>query len=113
MHYQVVEFPPLEEVAFRIRAYDSSSKKLVGISTIMITIGVRKIETKLQVVDSKLSYNMFLGRPCLHDMDGIPSTLYGKLKFEFHVEVHTILGDLKPCALCNIVDFDDLVMTTP
>ena len=41
-----IEIPPLEEATFKIRAYDSSSKKLVGISTIMITTGVRTIASK-------------------------------------------------------------------
>lgn len=78
-----VEFPPLEEATLRIRAYDSSSKKLMGITMIMVTIGVRKIATKFQVVYSKLSYNLLLGRPWLHDMDIIPSTVHGRLMFEF------------------------------
>lgn len=35
-----VEVTPLEEDTFKIRAYDNSSKKLVGIVTILVTTGV-------------------------------------------------------------------------
>ena len=71
-----VTIPPLEEANFKIRAYDSYYKKPIGIATIMITIGVRTIPTKFQVVDSKLSYNMLLRRPWIHDMEVVPFTLH-------------------------------------
>lgn len=48
---------------------------------------------------------MLLGRPWIHDMEAIPSTLHGKLKFEFQSEVHLVMGYPKPYALCNVVDF--------
>jgi len=40
-----VEIPPFEDATFIIRAHDTSSKKLVGIATILVTIGVRIVET--------------------------------------------------------------------
>lgn len=40
-----VKIPPLEEAIFEIRSYDSSSKKLMGITTIPITIGVKIVTT--------------------------------------------------------------------
>lgn len=41
-----IYIPPLEEATFKIRAYDSSYKKLLGIATIIITTRVRTIATK-------------------------------------------------------------------
>lgn len=46
-------------------------------------------------------------------MEAIPSTLYGILKFEFQDEVHTIMDDPNPYALCNIVDFEYFIMLPP
>lgn len=105
-----VDIPPLEEATFRIQAYDSSSKKPLGIATIMITTGFWTIVAKFQVVESKLSYNMLLGRPWIYDMDAIPSALHGRLKFEFQGEVHIVMGDPKSYALCNTVDFEYFIM---
>jgi len=108
-----VTIPPLEEATFKIRAYDSSSKKPIGIATIMITTGVRTIPAKFQIFDSKLSYNMLLGRPWIHDMEAVPSTLHGRLKFEFQGEVHIILADPKPYALCNAAKFEEMALVPP
>jgi len=102
--------PPLEEATLKIRAYDSSSKKPLGIATIMITTGVRIIPSKFQVVNSKFSYNILLGRPWIHDMEVVPSTLHGRLKFEFQREVHTILADPKPYVLCNVANFEEMAL---
>ncbi|XP_070050916.1 uncharacterized protein [Nicotiana tomentosiformis] len=33
-------------------------------------------ETKFQVIDTDMAYNMILGRPWIHDMDAVPSTLH-------------------------------------
>ena len=69
--------------------------------------------TKFQVVDSKLSYNMLLGRPWIHDMEVVPSTLHGRLKFELQGEVHTILVDPEPYALCNAAEFEEMALVPP
>ena len=108
-----VEIPPLEEATFIIREYYSSSKNSVGIATILVTIGVRIVETQFQVVDLKVSYNPSLARPWLHDMDVVPSIVYGRLKFKYQDEVHTIIGDPESYALCNVVDFKEFIMTYP
>ena len=105
-----LDIPPLEEDTFRIRAYDSSLKKPLGITTIMITIGIKTIAIKFHVVESKLSYNMLLGRPWIHDMDAVPSTLHSRLKFEFQGEVHIVMGDPKAYALCNVANLEEFSM---
>ena len=79
----------------------------------MIIVGVRTLATKFQVVESRFSYNMLLGRPWIHDMEAIPSTLHGRFKFEYQRKVHTILGDSKPHALYNVVDFEDMALLHP
>nr|XP_016474439.1 PREDICTED: uncharacterized protein LOC107796208 [Nicotiana tabacum] len=44
------------------------------------TEGVIK-ETKFQVIDTNMAYNVILGRPWIHDMDVVPSTLHQVIKF--------------------------------
>ena len=53
---------------------------------------------------------MLLGRPWIHDMEEVPSTLHGILKFEFQNEIHYIPGDPKLYALCNVANFEDFTM---
>ncbi|XP_070045812.1 uncharacterized protein [Nicotiana tomentosiformis] len=38
-------------------------------------------ETKFQVIDTDMAYNVILGRPWIHDMEDVPSTLYQVNKF--------------------------------
>ena len=63
------------------------------------------------MVDSKLSYNLLLRWSWLSEIDAIPYTIHGWLKFEFQGEVHIVIGDPKPYILCNVVDFEELTMT--
>ena len=46
-------------------------------------------------------------------MEAIPSTLHGRPKFEFQGEVHTILGDPKSYALCNMDEFKNFAIIPP
>jgi len=39
-------------------------------------------------------------------MDVVPSILHGQLKYEYEGRIHTIIGDLEPYALYNIVDLN-------
>ncbi|XP_009794173.1 uncharacterized protein LOC107817125 [Nicotiana tabacum] len=38
-------------------------------------------DTKFQVIDAYMAYNIILGRPWIHDMDVVPSTLHQVIKF--------------------------------
>jgi len=37
-------------------------------------------------------------------MDAVPSIVHDRLKFEYQGEVHIVIGDIEPYALCNIID---------
>ncbi|XP_009757891.2 uncharacterized protein [Nicotiana sylvestris] len=61
--------------------FDNSN--IVTKGEIMLTTfteGVVK-DTKFQVIDTDMGYNMILGRPWIHDMDVVPSTLHQVIKF--------------------------------
>nr|XP_009625766.1 uncharacterized protein LOC104116587 [Nicotiana tomentosiformis] len=61
--------------------FDNSSVITKG-ETMLTTFaeGVIK-DTKFQVIDADMAYNMILGRPWIHDMDVVPSILLQVIKF--------------------------------
>ncbi|XP_070055375.1 uncharacterized protein [Nicotiana tomentosiformis] len=50
---------------------------------IMLTTFVEGVikERKFQVIDTDMAYNVILGRPWIHDIDAVPSTLHQVIKF--------------------------------
>ncbi|XP_056856572.1 uncharacterized protein LOC130505990 [Raphanus sativus] len=49
--------------------------------------------TKFLVVDCPLSYNVILGRPWIHDMGAVPSTLHQLVKFPTPWGIKAVKGD--------------------
>nr|XP_016512691.1 PREDICTED: uncharacterized protein LOC107829735 [Nicotiana tabacum] len=67
--------------AHTLRGFDNSN--VVTKSEVTPTTfaeGVTK-ETKFQVVEMEMAYNIIMGRPWIHDMDVVPSTLHQAMKF--------------------------------
>lgn len=64
-----------------LSGFDNSSVVTKG-EIILTTVaeGVVK-DTKFQVIDMDMAYNMILGRPWIHEMDIVPSTLHQIIKF--------------------------------
>ncbi|XP_075087569.1 uncharacterized protein LOC142169585 [Nicotiana tabacum] len=60
-------------------------------------------ETKFQVIDTDMAYNVILGRPWIHDMDVVPSTLHQVIKFPSKWGVQQIRGDQKASKSINSV----------
>lgn len=48
------------------------------------------------VIDSKITYNILLGRPWLHENDVIPSTMHQCFKYCKDGHVKRVFGDVKP-----------------
>lgn len=70
---------------------------LVGTIFIPIIIGLKTEMTPFYVIDKALGYNMLLGRPCIHRMHMIPSTLFRQIQF---IRVYVLLADPNPFTLC-------------
>ncbi|XP_019242046.1 PREDICTED: uncharacterized protein LOC109222099, partial [Nicotiana attenuata] len=73
--------------------FDNSS--IVTKGEIVLTTfaeGVLK-DTKFQVIDTDMAYNMILGRLWIHDMDVGPSTLHQVIKFPSQWGIRQIRGD--------------------
>ena len=58
------------------------------------------MSTKFLVVDCQLAYNIILGRPWIHDMGAVPSTLHKMVKFPTPWGIRIIRGDQENSRSC-------------
>ena len=89
-----------------IRAYDNSRRDIIGTIPLSIKTGEVEKNALFHVMDIKPVFNLLLGRPWLHDLQAIPSSLHQKVKFYHN-------GDLVTIPASNIqvnasVDYDSL-----
>nr|XP_016436892.1 PREDICTED: uncharacterized protein LOC107763001 [Nicotiana tabacum] len=75
--------------------FDNSS--IITKGEIILTTFVEGVvkDTKFQVIEMDMVYNMILGRPWIHEMDAVPSTLQQVIKFPSQWGIRQICGDQK------------------
>ena len=61
---------------------------------------VINMSTKFFLVDCQSSYNMILGRPWIHDMGAVPSTLHQMVKFPTPWGIKAVRGDQENSISC-------------
>ncbi|XP_070013044.1 uncharacterized protein [Nicotiana sylvestris] len=89
--------------AHTLFGFDNSSVVAKGeITPTTFTEGFVK-DTKFQVVEMEMAYNMILGRPWIHEMDVVPSTLHQVIKFLSSWGIHQIRGDKQTSRSINFV----------
>ncbi|XP_077246020.1 uncharacterized protein LOC143885856 [Tasmannia lanceolata] len=76
-----------------ILAYDGTRRDVIGTLVTEIQIGREDFEVEFQVLDIKASFLLLLGRPWMHKVGVVPSTLHQKLKFIRRNRVITVKGD--------------------
>ncbi|XP_077232387.1 uncharacterized protein LOC143869499 [Tasmannia lanceolata] len=76
-----------------ILAYDGTRRDVIGTLVTEIQIGGEDFEVEFQVLDIKASFLLLLGRPWMHKVGVVPSTLHQKLKFIRRSRVITVKGD--------------------
>ena len=64
-----------------VRAFDNTRREVIGEIEIEVQIGPCKFNIEFQVMDISPSYNCLLGRPWIHIVGVVPSTLHQKIKF--------------------------------
>ncbi|KAL2985443.1 hypothetical protein AAZX31_12G153300 [Glycine max] len=64
-----------------VRAFDGSRREVMGEIDIPIQIGPHTCNVVFQVMDINPAYSCLLGRPWIHALGVVPSTLHQKLKF--------------------------------
>ncbi|XP_077217951.1 uncharacterized protein LOC143852452 [Tasmannia lanceolata] len=77
-----------------ILAYDGTRRDVIGTLVTKIQIGGKEFEIEFQVLDIKASFLLLLGRPWLHKVGVVPSTLHQKLKFIRNNRVVTVKSAL-------------------
>ncbi|XP_070028570.1 uncharacterized protein [Nicotiana sylvestris] len=78
--------------AHTLSGFDNSTVVTKGdITLTTFAEGVVK-DTKFQVVEMEMTYNMILGRPWIHEMDVVPSTLHQVIKFPSPWRIRQIRG---------------------
>ena len=73
-----------------IRAFDGTLRKVQGEIELAIGIGPRSFMVNFQVIKVDSPYNMLLGRPWLHAVGVVASTLHRRLKFPFKDQLITL-----------------------
>ncbi|XP_070022487.1 uncharacterized protein [Nicotiana sylvestris] len=86
-----------------LSGFDNSSVVTKGeVTFTTFAEGVVK-DTKFQVVEMEMAYNMILGRPWIHKMDVVPSTLHQVIKFSSPWGVRQIRGDQQTSRSINSI----------
>ncbi|XP_019260960.1 PREDICTED: uncharacterized protein LOC109238918 [Nicotiana attenuata] len=87
--------------AHTLSGFDNSSVVTKGEVT-LTTFAVVK-EMKFQVVEMEMTYNIILGRPWIHEMDDVPSTLHQVMEFPSPWGIRQIHGDQQTSRSINSV----------
>ena len=79
---------------------NGASDRTVGeISLVTQAVGVNQL-IKFQVMDCPSAYNVLLGRPWIHQMRSVPSTLHQSIKFHTPWGVREIKGEQRIAREC-------------
>ena len=76
-----------------VRAYDNSRREVLGTITLELTIGPMIKKVEFQVLNVASCFNMLIGRPWIHDIEVVPSSLYQKVRFPHEGAIVAIYGD--------------------
>ena len=80
---------------------------------LLITVGAKIIQTLLHIIEGNIiQYNILLGCPWIREMQCVPSTYHGCLKYIYKDKVHCVFKDPDPYSHCNLI-FDPNKVTLP
>ena len=76
-----------------VRAYDNTSRKVMGTFKAPCKIGPMEIMVEFRVMDITPNYDHLLGRAWIHPNGAIPSSLHQKMKIPWKGGIAIVLGD--------------------
>ncbi|KAG9450538.1 hypothetical protein H6P81_010503 [Aristolochia fimbriata] len=79
-----------------IQGFNQEGQRTLGMISVKLHNGDMVAETPFQVIDSRTSYNLLLGRPWLHSNGVVPSTLHQCFKYWENGEQKTVHADESP-----------------
>jgi len=74
-------------------AFDGTCRNVIGEIDLLIKIGPHACQVTFQVMDINPTYSCLLGRPWIHSVRVVPSTLHQKLKFMVDGRLVIISGE--------------------
>ena len=72
----IEDFVPTDQ---HVRAYDNSRREVLGTITLELIIGPMIKKVEFHVLNIASCFNMLLGRPWIHNIEDVPSSLYQKV----------------------------------
>ncbi|KAI5407824.1 hypothetical protein KIW84_053890 [Lathyrus oleraceus] len=85
--------PPMRQSGVVVKAFDGSRKTVIGEVDLPIKIGPSDFQITFQVMDIHPSYSCLLGRPWIHEVGAVTSTLHQKLKFMKNKKLVVVGGE--------------------
>ncbi|XP_027922767.1 uncharacterized protein LOC114180664 [Vigna unguiculata] len=79
--------------AMIVRAFDGSKREVMGEVELPIQIGPCVFQVTFQVMDILPAYSCLLGRPWIHSVGVVPSTLHQKLKYVMGDKLVIVSGE--------------------
>ncbi|XP_012437160.2 uncharacterized protein LOC105763457 [Gossypium raimondii] len=73
-----------------VRAFDGTERRVMGRIEVSLMIGPTTYEVDFLIMDIKPSYNCLLGRPWIHSVGAVPSSLHQKVKLVLEGRLITI-----------------------
>ncbi|XP_026420369.1 uncharacterized protein LOC113316397 [Papaver somniferum] len=89
---------------YNIHGFNKTTTKPKGEITMRILLGEIETQITLCIVDVESPYNMLLGRPWVHAIKGVASTLHQCLRFPIPSGIGEIKGDTRSAKVCNQID---------
>ncbi|GKV43085.1 hypothetical protein SLEP1_g50423 [Rubroshorea leprosula] len=79
-----------------VRAFDGTKRNVIGKIELLVEIGPMAFDVDFFVMDISPTFNMLLGRPWIHVVGAVPSTLHQKVKY-------IVNGVLVTCAAASYI----------
>ncbi|XP_050891028.1 uncharacterized protein LOC127096507 [Lathyrus oleraceus] len=76
-----------------VKAFDGSRKTVIGEVNLPMTIEPHTLQITFQVMDIEVAYSCLLGRPWIHEVGEVTSTLHQKLKFVKNGKLMIVYGE--------------------
>jgi len=78
----------IKDGSINVQGFDDSQMSTIGEISLCLQMGPTWFEVDIQVIDVPASYNLLLGRPWIHSIGVVASTLHQGVKFGWnHPEV--------------------------
>jgi hypothetical protein len=73
--------------------FENVNRQPLSIITLPINFKLVVFPTPIYIMLGPLSYKILLGRPWIHAMEGVPSTLQHMMNFEYNIKIYIAKAD--------------------